>query len=198
MQKEIGTIDLTELLNDNAIDPIQYQYYKNLQNRKIIINDEINSSIIEMAVLPLIDIDNDGSGKPIEIILNTPGGSVYDGFQLIHTIEKLKTPTTIIVTAMAASMGALIAIAGNNNPNVKTICSPYSVFLIHSGSDCMAGTTTMIKDMFHFSEKFEKIIEDYILSHSKISIDLYNQKSRYEWWFTATEALDMGVVDEIV
>lgn len=198
MNKNFGTIDLSDLLKGNSIDPIQYQYFKNLENRKIIINDEINSDIIEMAILPLIEMDTDGSGKPIEIILNTPGGSVYDGFQLIHTIENLRTPTTIIVTAMAASMGSLIAISGKNNPNVKTVCSPYSVFLIHSGSDCMAGTTTMIKDIFHFSEKFEQIIEDYILSHSKISVDLYNQKSRYEWWFTATEALEMGVVDEII
>jgi len=203
VKKGVEIIDVNNLLNDNIlndniIDPIQYQYYKNLKDRRIIINNEINDDIIEMAVLPLREMDSDGSGKPIEIILNTIGGSVYDGFQLISIIENLKTPTTIIVAGKAISMGALIAMAGKNNPNVKTICSPYSVFLIHSGSDCMAGTVNMIKDTFHFSEKYEKIIEDYVVSHSKISTDLYLKKSRYEWWFTAPEALELGVVDEII
>lgn len=198
MKKEYGAINLKDLLNDNAIDPIQYQYFKGLENRKIVINDEITQDTIEMAVLPLIEMDNDGTGKHIEIILNTRGGSVYDGFQLIDVIEKLKTPTTIKVLGMAASMGALIAIAGHKNENVKTVCSTYSVFLIHSGSDCMAGTISMIKDQFHFSEKYERKIEDYILTNSNITKELYDEKSRYEWWFTAEEALEMGIVDEIV
>ena len=169
MRKMETTIDLKELLSNNAINPIQYQYYKSLENRTIVINDDINSDIIEMALLPLIQMDNDGTGKEITILLNTCGGEVYNGFSLVDYIEKLKTKTTIKILGMAASMGALISIAGKNNPNVKTVCSPFSVFLVHSGSDCMAGNTNAIKDMFHFSEKYEEKISKYFLSNTKIS-----------------------------
>ena len=198
MRKMETTIDLKELLSNNAINPIQYQYYKSLENRTIVINDDINSDIIEMALLPLIQMDNDGTGKEITILLNTCGGEVYNGFSLVDYIEKLKTKTTIKILGMAASMGALISIAGKNNPNVKTVCSPFSVFLVHSGSDCMAGNTNAIKDMFHFSEKYEEKISKYILSHTKISEEEYIKMTRYEWWMTSEEALEKGLVDEIV
>ena len=64
---------------------------KNLENRTIIINDDISSDIVEMALLPLMEMDNDGTGREITILLNTCGGEVYSGFCLIDYIEKLKT-----------------------------------------------------------------------------------------------------------
>lgn len=72
--KEILEIPLKDLGLDNSLpDPVMYQYYKNLKNRKIIINDQIGADIVEMVMIPLLDMDNDGTGKPIEIILNTVG-----------------------------------------------------------------------------------------------------------------------------
>lgn len=198
MQKEIGTIDLNDLLNDNAIDPIQYQYYKHLKDRKIIINDDITSNILEMAVLPLIEMDNDGSGKPIEIYLNTDGGSVYDGFTLVHAIESAKSPIIVRIFGTAASMGILIAMAGYKSDNVQVVCSPYSVGLIHSGSQYMSGSTHQIRDTFRFSERYSQIIKDYILSHTTIDEKMYDEIERQEFWMTADDMLKYGIVNKIV
>ena len=68
-------------------DPILYQYYKNLLNRKIVINEQIGDALLETATLPFIEMDNDGSGKPIEIIISTVGGEIYSGFNLVDQIE---------------------------------------------------------------------------------------------------------------
>ena len=82
---------LKDLGLDNSLpDPVMYQYYKNLKNRKIIINDQIGADIVEMVMIPLLDMDNDGTGKPIEIILNTVGGSLFDGASLCNIIDELK------------------------------------------------------------------------------------------------------------
>ena len=93
-------IDLSELVANlqpkGLPDFVLYQYWKNLLNRKIIINEEITKDLIESAVLPYIEMDNDGSGKPIEIYLDTIGGEIYPGFCLISQIEKAKTPKMII------------------------------------------------------------------------------------------------------
>lgn len=186
------------LMSPTDLSPFTYQYYKGLQNRRIIINDEIDMSIIENAVIPLMDFDNDGTGKPIEIILATNGGSVYYGFQLCSEIERLKSPTTIRLMSMAASMGALIAMAGYNNPNVTVICSPYTVGLIHSGSDCMAGACHAIRDQFKFSERYEERIKNYIITHSKIDEKLYAEIERQEFWMDADDMLKYGIVDKIV
>ena len=82
-----------------------YQYYKGLESNRIIINDEINESLVEYAVLPLLQMDEDENVKHIDIVLNTPGGQIYDGFVLVDVLERITTPTTITVMGMAASMG---------------------------------------------------------------------------------------------
>lgn len=129
---ELPIKDLLKQFGGGLPDVVDYQYYVNLQQRKIIVNEAICDTILESAVLPLIEMDNDGSGEPITIILDSPGGDVYRGFNLVDVIEKIKTPLTIHIMSMAASMGLHIAMAGHNNPNVKTVCHPFSVGLLHS------------------------------------------------------------------
>ena len=195
-------IDLSELVANlqpkGLPDFVLYQYWKNLLNRKIIINEEITKDLIESAVLPYIEMDNDGSGKPIEIYLDTIGGEIYPGFCLISQIEKAKTPTTIHILSRAVSMGILIAMAGKNNPNVRTICHPFSVGLLHSGSQYLDGTTHAIKDTFNFTQSYEEKIKNYVTSHSNIDESLYNKVERVEYWMDADEMLRRGIVDEII
>ena len=97
--------DIAEVLKPSGLpDPILYQYYKNLENRKIIINEQIGDGLMETAVLPFMEMDNDGTGKPIEILISTIGGEIYNGFSLVDQIEKAKSPVTIHIMSMAASM----------------------------------------------------------------------------------------------
>ncbi|HAU87773.1 MAG TPA: hypothetical protein DCW90_20485 [Lachnospiraceae bacterium] len=196
---DILTVPLSDLVGDsNLPDPIMYQYYKNLKDRKIIINTEIGDDLLECATLPLMEMDNDGSGEPIEIILSSVGGEIYSGFNLVDQIEKLKTPTTIHIMSMAASMGLLIAMAGKNNPNVKTVCHQFSVGLLHSGSKYMEGSAHAVRDTFDFSQHYEEKIKQYILSHTKIDDDLYEKIERKEYWMDADEMMRLGIVDEII
>lgn len=196
---EVDIYELIDALKPSGLpDFTVYQYYKNLQNRKIIINEQISDTLLELAVLPFMEMDNDGSGKPIEIILSTVGGNIYDGFNLIDQIEKAKSPVIIHVMAMAASMGLLITMAGKNNPNVKSVCHPFSIGLLHSGSQCMEGSTHAVKDTFNFSQQYEEKIKDYILTHTKIDEDTYEKVERKEYWMDSTEMLKLGIVDEIL
>ena len=179
-------------------DPVMYQYYKNLKERRIIINEQIGDGLLESAILPYMEMDNDGSGKPIEIMISTVGGEIYSGFNFVDQIEKAKTPTTIHIMSMAASMGFLIAMAGKNNPNVKTVCHPFSVGLLHSGSQYMEGSAHAVKDTFDFSQHYEEKIKNYILTHTKIDDDLYDKIERKEYWMDADEMKRLGIVDEII
>ena len=179
-------------------DIVLYQYYKNLLNRKIIINEQIGDALMETAILPFIEMDNDGTGKPIEIIISTIGGEIYSGFNLVDQIEKAKSPVIIHIMSMAASMGFLIAMAGKNNPNVKTVCHPFSVGLLHSGSQYMEGSAHAVKDTFDFSQHYEEKIKNYILTHTKIDENLYEKIERKEYWMDADEMKRLGIVDEII
>ena len=198
-KKEFLEIPLSDLVGDSSLpDPVTYQYYKNLKNRKIIINEEIGDNLLETATLPFIEMDNDGTGSPIEIIISTVGGEIYSGFNLVDQIEKAKSPVTIHIMSMAASMGFLIAMAGKNNPNVKTVCHPFSVGLLHSGSQYMEGSAHAVKDTFDFSQHYEEKIKNYILTHTKIDENLYEKIERKEYWMDADEMKRLGIVDEII
>ena len=181
MQKrEQYTVDLDELINEclgdlggSLPDPVMYQYYKNLFNHTIVFNEKVTEDIIEKVVLPLIEFDEDPEVDHINIILNTVGGSLYDGFSVVSVLENLKTPTTLRLIGMASSMGSLIAMA--KNPCLKVVC-----------------------DKFKFSEKYEDKIKEYILSHTNIDETMYNEIERQEFWMDANDMLKYGIVNEII
>ena len=192
-------LDLVTLLEDgNLPDPCIYQYYKNLNNRRIIINDQIDATLLETVILPLLEMDNDGTGKPIEIILCTVGGSLFDGLTLCNIIDNLKCPTTITVATYAYSMGSIILMAGYNNPNVKKRCYEFSTALLHAGSSYLEGNSSSVKDQFNFYQKFEDKVKEYTLSHSKITKEEYDKMERYEWYMDSQTMLEKGLVDEII
>jgi ATP-dependent Clp protease protease subunit len=197
---ELANLDINELIAQlsESADPVMFQYFKNLNKRTIIINEQISESIIECAVLPLLEWDNDGTGKEINILLNTVGGSTMNGLLLCDVIDKLKTKTTITVLAYAYSMGSLIIMAGFNNPNVIVKCYQFSTGLIHGGSDFLQGTTSQIKDYYNFNTKYEEKIKEFILTHSKISEEEYEKMSRYEWYLVSEDMKKYGLVDEII
>ncbi len=189
--------DLNDLLNKGELPtPAEYQYYKNLQNNTIIINEEISDNLIELAILPIQNMDEDPNVKEINIYLNTLGGDIYSGFAFVSVLERLKTKTTIHIVGMAASMGALIAMA--KSPKLKVVCDKWSVGLIHSGSQYMEGTTHAVRDTFKFSERYEAKIKEYILSHTNITEEIYKEIERQEFWMDAEDMLKYGIVDEIL
>jgi ATP-dependent Clp protease protease subunit len=144
-----------------------------------------------------MDMDKNPNVKEINIIMNTIGGSVYHGFTIVNILEHLTTPTTLRIMGMAASMGALIAMA-KNPKYLKVVCDEFTVGLIHSGSTYMEGTTHAVKDTFKFSERYEEKIKQYILSHTKITPEMYDQIERQEFWMDADDMLKYGIVDEII
>lgn len=191
------SVDLSEALRSNTLpSPIDYQYYKCLENNTILINQEISECLVEYAIIPLMNMDADENVEHIDIIINTVGGDIYTGFSMVSVLEKLKTETTIRIIGMAASMGGLIAMA--KNPNLKVVCDKWSVGLIHSGSQYMEGSAHAVKDTFKFSERYEEKIKAYILSHTKISEEMYKEIERQEFWMDADDMLKYGIVDEII
>ena len=190
-------LDLNDLMKSSGLpDPVMYQYYNNLNNNTIIINTEIDDSILEWAIIPLIQMDTNPAIDEINIILNSCGGDIYNGFAFISALEKVTKKTTLRIMGVAASMGGLIAMA--KNPNLHVICDKFSVGLIHSGSQYMEGSTHAVRDTFKFSERYEQKIKDYIISHTKIDEQMYSQIERQEFWMDADDMLKYGIVDEII
>lgn len=198
-KKDIDATDLLDAVLSDAstLDQKTYQYYKGLRNRRIIINDEINETLLDKAIIPYIDF-NDGSDKPIEIIVNTYGGDVFSIFALCDAIDNAKTPTTLITPAFAYSAGAYLMMAGYSNPFVVKKCYKHATGLIHAGSVSLSGTNTSVKDTQKFIEEYDKRVKDYVLTHSKITPEQYDMIERFEHFMLSDEMLTLGIVDEII
>ena len=120
----MSDLEFLGFANDvSTLDPIMYQYFRQLlQKRTIILNSEIDESILETVVLPLKDFEQDTNDTPVTLILNTPGGSVADGLMLCNVIDNYTKPLEILVPSYACSMGTIILCSGNKNPNVIKKC----------------------------------------------------------------------------
>lgn len=132
--------------------------------------------------------------KPIVLFINSPGGSVPDGFALISTIEASRTPVYTVNVGMWCSMAFLIGIAG-----AKRYSLPNMTFLLHDGSAFIAGSANKVQDRTRFDMRFEKeVVRPHVLKHTKISKKEYKHKLREEFYMLTKDALEYGVIDEIV
>ena len=120
--------------------------------------------------------------------------SLGDYSQLIERINISELPTIIEEQVKKIEeLGEKIY-----NPNVKKRCYKFSTALLHAGSSYLEGNSTSVKDQFNFYQKFEDIIKDYTLSHSKITPEEYEKMERYEWYMTSDIMLEKGLVEEII
>jgi len=181
------------------LDPINYGYFNNLINRRtIILNAGIDENILETVVMPLKELEEDDSNRPVTLILNTPGGSVTDGLMLLPIIDAYTKPLDIIVPAYACSMGTIILCAGNKNPNVTKKCFPFAFALLHSGQTYLSGEAHSVKDTQKFNDEIDNKIKKYVIDNTNITEELYDSHYRDQWYLNAEQMLEYGLVDEII
>ena len=173
---------------------------EDIENRKIMLNDEITTEAIERLTYHIIryngiDKDTPVEGrKPIRIYINSPGGSVTDGFGIIDAIRLSKTPVYTINLGICYSMGFLIFIAGH-----KRYSMPSATFLCHDGFSMAVDSLNKLADRMDFETKqMEEHIQNYVLEQTNIDKKLYQKKKRVEWYFYPIEAKKLGVVTDIV
>lgn len=177
----------------------ELEFINHLQERIIVLNDEINDELIEKVILQILkwnrqdkDIPVDEREK-IEILLNTPGGAVDVGMVLCNVIQKSETPIIITGLAIVASMGSYILMSGH-----KRRAYEYTNILIHDGSMFLGGTANKVKDHIKYQEEKDQQLNNLVVSRTKITEDKLDEMSDREWWMTAKTALELGIIDEII
>lgn len=191
--------DLTALLDTSSIDPATYQYFDKLENhRTIIFNQEVDERIVEKVVIPLMDFEKDSSMDPVTIIFATVGGSVSDGFILCNIIDTYTKPLNIIVLGYAASMGTIMLAAGSHNPNVTRKCYPFTYALLHAGSTAFSGESLTVQDTLEFNKRVDEKVKKFIVTHTNVSEEEYEQHERKQWFLDAEDMLKYGFIDEII
>ena len=133
--------------------------------------------------------------KPIKIYIDSYGGAVYQCFGLLGVIEKSQTPVHTIVTGAAMSCGFMILICGH-----KRFGYPLSTPLYHQVSTGFWGKVQDMEEKLEETRRLQTKIEDITVSKTSISKKKLSEilKKKVDWYMTAEEAVNLGVIDEIV
>ncbi len=154
--------------------------------------DDYVANIIQAQLLFLESVD---SKRDIQIYLNTPGGSVYAGLGIYDTMQYINPDVATICTGMAASMGAVLLCAGA--PGKRTALR-HSRVLIHQPMGGAQGQASDIEITAREIQKLKKELYEIIANHSGQNYKKIWKDSDRDYWMTAEEAKEYGMIDEVL
>jgi ATP-dependent Clp protease protease subunit len=129
---------------------------------------------------------------PIKIYIDSPGGDLIATFTMINSIRMSKTPVWTINIGAAYSGGFFTFIAGH-----KRFAYPLASFLFHEGSTGTSGDAGKFRNFADFYKKELDNLKRVVLEYTDITEEDYEKHINDDWWFTAEEALEYGICDEI-
>lgn len=178
-------------------DAASYQYFKGLNERRLIVNGEITEALVEQAIVPLVEMAK--TDEPIELYLSTTGGMVSYAFALAAVIDRIKCPLTTYLVGDVWSAGMYIAMAGYDNPCVHKIAYPFTEGLLHDGRITIAEMPQyLMDDMVEHDRRCRERTRDYVLTHSRITGDEYDKMIRSDFWLLPEQMWTYGIVDGIL
>lgn len=166
-----------------------------MMDRIIFLGVPINDYVANIIQAQLLFLESVDSRKDIQIYLNTPGGSVYAGLGIYDTMQYIAPDVATICTGIAASMGAVLLCAGHEG---KRTALKHSRVLIHQPMGGADGQASDIEITAREILKLKKELYEVIAKHSKQDYEKIWNDSDRDYWMTAQEALDYGMIDEVL
>ena len=178
-------------LNATSIDV----FSRLLMDRIIWVGCAIDDDVANIVQAQLLFLSSIDSKADISLYLNTPGGSVSDGLGIYDTMQIITPDVATICTGMAASMGSVLLCAGANG---KRSALPHSRVMIHQPLGGVKGQAEDILIEAREIEKCRKELFNIISEHSGQPFDKVFADGDRNYWMTAQEALEYGMIDQIM
>ena len=150
------------------------------------------ANIIQAQLLFLESVD---PSKDIQIYINSPGGSVSAGLGIYDTMQLISCDVATICTGLAASMGAVLLTAGAEG---KRSALPHSRVMIHQPLGGAQGQASDIEITAREILKTKQELYDILSKHSGVSVDKIERDADRDYWMTAAEAKEYGLIDEVL
>ena len=184
------------ILEERQLNAVSMDVFSRLMMDRIIflgvpITDDV-SNIIQAQLLFLESVDNQ---KDIQIYLNTPGGSVSAGLGIYDTMMYIKPDVATICTGMAASMGSILLCAGQAK---KRSALKHARVMIHQPMGGVQGQATDIEIEAREIVKLKNELYEILAYHSGQPFDKIWKDADRDYWMTANEALEYGMIDEVL
>ena len=172
-------------------------YSRLLKDRIIMLDTDVSEHSASLIIAQLLFLESENSEKDISFFINSPGGVVTAGLAIYDTMQFIKPDVSTIVMGQACSMGSLLATAGAAG---KRKMLPNARHMIHQVSSGAQGTAIDMKIAMEETLRMNKALTEIYVKHNskgKTYDQLEKDMSR-DFFMTATEALDYGLIDAIV
>jgi len=166
-----------------------------MMDRIIFLGVPIDDDVANIIQAQLLFLESTDPDKDISIYFNTPGGSVYAGLGIYDTMQYINPQINTICTGMAASMGAVLLTAGSKG---RRSALPHSRVMIHQPMGGAQGQASDIEITAREIKKLKDELYQIIAHHSGNPFEKIEKDSDRDYWMTAKEALDYGMIDEIL
>jgi len=166
-----------------------------MMDRIIFLGLPIDDTVANIIQAQLLYLESADPQKDISIYFNSPGGSVYAGLGIYDTMQYISSDVATICTGMAASMGAVLLTAGTKG---KRSALKHSRVMIHQPMGGAQGPASDIEITAREIQKLKKELYNIIASHSGNTFKRVEKDSDRDYWMTAIEAKDYGMIDEVL
>ena len=184
------------ILEERQLNVTQMDVFSRLMmDRIIFLGTPIDDYVANVIQAQLLFLDTSDPGKDISIYLNTPGGSVYAGLGIYDTVQFIGSRVATICTGMAASMGAILLVAGEKG---RRSALKHSRIMIHQPMGGAQGQASDIEITAREIQKLKKELYSIIAEHSGNTFERIEKDSDRDYWMTAQEALEYGMIDNIM
>ena len=172
-----------------------YDIFSRLLNERIVfLGDEVNSDTASLVIAQLLFLESEDPDKDISLYINSPGGSVTAGMGIYDTMQYVKCDVSTICVGMAASMGAFLLAGGAKG---KRMILPNAEVMIHQPSGGAQGQATEIQITAEWILRTKKNLAKILAENCKQPFEKVMADTERDYWMSAEQALDYGLVDHI-
>ena len=170
-------------------------YSRLLRDRIIFIGEPIESNMASSIIAQLLFLEAEDSSKDICIYINSPGGDVTSGLAIYDTMKFIKPQVQTVCVGMAASMAAVLLLAGEKG---KRFALPNSEIMIHQPMGGASGQASEIKIAAEHIIKTRDKLNRLISKHTTKNLSTIEEDTDRDKYMTANEALDYGIIDSVL
>ncbi len=184
------------IIEERQLNVAQMDVFSRLMmDRIIFLGTQIDDYTANVIQAQLLFLDSSDPGKDISIYINSPGGSVYAGLGIYDTMQYISSDVKTICTGIAASMAAVLLVAGEKG---KRYALNHSRVMIHQPMGGAQGQASDIEITAREIQKLKKELYTIISNHSGMPFDKVEKDSDRDYWMTSAEAKEYGMIDDIL
>jgi ATP-dependent Clp protease protease subunit len=174
----------------------QYDIYSRLlEDRIVFIGSPINDDVANAVIAQLLFLQKENRNQDINLFLNSPGGSVTSGLAIYDTIQYVQCPVATFCIGQAASMGSILLAAGTKG---KRHALPHARIMIHQPWGGVQGTAMDISIQAEEILRLKDSLNQILARHTGKSVEAIAKDSDRDFFMSAAQAREYGLIDEIV